>query len=138
MSSIDLSLALKVGASSSPHLSSQLLGQENQSIVDFVSFFKAKAAQGERMMGDEGALPGCLGEPPQLLEGSTEVGRRSGTAQSDGAVGAEPAWVDNAPPIPREEVVGQAYAGQAQLVGGGGHQSMSELAEALEVRAPMP
>nr|CAB3469463.1 unnamed protein product [Digitaria exilis] len=132
--------ALKVGPSSSPHPSSQLLGPMNEVVQDFVTFFDAQAElQVEQQPREE--APRVLEEPrpPQLLEGAIEP--RAEVARSEDATPApgEALRVEEPPAAPVEADAAVApphEEGEGRTLGGG-FPHLKELAEALGVGAPM-
>lgn len=112
--------ALKVGASSSPHASSQPLGSTNEGVQEFVAFFVAKGALGgERRSSEEpprllnGAGPMLLeGAPPTLEEGG-EARREASPAHAGGPSTVGEVRIMEVPPTSSEgaEVADPAPSG---------------------------
>nr|CAB3466472.1 unnamed protein product [Digitaria exilis] len=132
--------ALKVGPSSSPHPSSQLLGPTNEVVQDFVTFFDAQAELQVKQQPCEEA-PWVLEEPrpPQLLEGAVEP--RAEVARSEDATPAprEALRVEEPPaaPVEADAAVAPPHEGGEGRTLGGGFPHLKELAEALGVGAPV-
>nr|CAB3475711.1 unnamed protein product [Digitaria exilis] len=124
--------ALKIGPSSSPHPSSQLLGPTNEVVQDFVTFFDTQAElQVEQQPREE--APRVLEEPrpPQLLEGAVEPRAEAARPEEATPAPGEAPRVEepSAAPVEADATVGRNF--------GGGFPHLKELAEALGVGAPV-
>nr|CAB3505084.1 unnamed protein product [Digitaria exilis] len=132
--------ALKIGPSSSPHSSSQLLGPANEVVQDFVAFFDTQAElQVEQQPREE--APRVLEElrPPQLLEAAAEPHAEVARPEEATPVPGEALRVEepSAAPVEADAAVVPPHEGGEGRTHGGGFPHLKELAEALGVGAPV-
>nr|CAB3502546.1 unnamed protein product [Digitaria exilis] len=132
--------ALKIGPSSSPHPSSQLLGPTNDVVEDFVTFFDTQAELQARQQPREEAPPVLEGpRPPQLLEGAVEPHVEAARPEEANPTPGEALRVEepSAAPVEADAVVVPPHEGGERRTHGGGFPHLTELAEALGVGAPV-
>nr|CAB3504910.1 unnamed protein product [Digitaria exilis] len=132
--------ALKIGPSSSPHPSSQLLGPTNEVVEDFVTFFDTQAELQARQQPREEAPPVLEGpRPPQLLEGAVEPHVEAARPEEANPAPGEALRVEepSAAPVEADAVVVPPHEGGERRTHGGGFPHLTELAEALGVGAPV-
>nr|CAB3502612.1 unnamed protein product [Digitaria exilis] len=132
--------ALKIGSSSSPHPSSQLLGPTNEVVEDFVTFFDTQAELQARQQPREEAPPVLEGpRPPQLLEGAVEPHVEAARPEEANPAPGEALRVEepSAAPVEADAVVVPPHEGGERRTHGGGFPHLTELAEALGVGAPV-